>query len=99
MITPEGEKFWNRLDYLSIRPISGYTAMDGFCDASGVVNPEMPRSKWNVSFADASGRTLVTTIVLYASADDLQSSIDMGLEAGMASTMQRLDELLPNLVH
>lgn len=98
MITPDGDKFWNRLDYLSINPISGYAAMDGFCDASGAVNPDMPRSKWNVTFADASGRTLVTTAVVYASADDLQKSIDMGLEAGMASTMQRLDELLPSLV-
>ncbi len=97
MILPDGEKFWNRLDYQSITPISGYVAMDGFCDASGTVNPAMPRSKWNVSFADASGRTLVTTAVVYASADDLQKSIDMGLEAGMASTMERLDELLPSL--
>lgn len=98
MITPEGDKYWNRLDYLSIDPISGYRAMDGFCDASGVVNPGMPRSKWEVTFAEKSGKTLVTTRVIYASSDDLQKSIDMGLEAGMASTMERLDELLPTLV-
>ena len=97
MITPEGDEYWNRLDYLSIDPISGYTAMDGFSDAAGTVNPNMPRSQWTVTFAEAGSRTLVTTSVLYASADDLQKSIDMGLEGGMASTMQRLDELLPSL--
>lgn len=97
MITPDGEAYWSRLDYRTISPIDSYTAMDGFCDESGVVNPDMPRSSWDVSFTDSSGRTLVTTIVLYASADDLQKAIDMGLKDGLASTLERLDELLPTL--
>lgn len=94
MITPDEQRFWNRLDYLTIDPIDTYTAMDGFCDEAGVVNPDMPRSQWIVTFADASDRTLVTTVVQYASSDDLQKAIDMGLEGGMASTLERLDELL-----
>ena len=98
MITPDAQHFWNRLDYLTTDPIDSYTAMDGFCDEAGTVNPDMPRSNWEVTFAGASDRTLVTTIVIYASPDDLQKAIDMGLEGGMASTMERLDELLPLLV-
>jgi uncharacterized protein YndB with AHSA1/START domain len=98
MLTPDGQSFWSRLDYTAIDPIDSYAAMDGFCDETGVVNPDMPRSQWRVTFADLSGRTLVTTMVLYASPDDLQKSIDMGLEGGMASTLERLDELLPLLV-
>ena len=94
MITPDEQRFWNRLDYLTIDPIDTYTAMDGFCDEAGVVNPNMPRSQWVVSFADASHRTLVTTVVQYASSLDLQKAIDMGLESGMTSTLERLDELL-----
>jgi uncharacterized protein YndB with AHSA1/START domain len=97
MVTPDGQHFWNRLDYLTIDPIDSYEARDGFCDEAGTVNPDMPRSKWEVAFSDASDRTLVTTIVQYASPDDLQKAIDMGLEGGMASTMERLDELLPLL--
>ncbi|MES3100445.1 SRPBCC domain-containing protein [Sphingomonas faeni] len=94
MVTPDGQHYWNRLEYVETDPIDGYTAMDGFCDETGTVNPDMPRSKLVVTFADASDRTLVTTIVQYASPDDLQKAIDMGLEGGMASTMERLDELL-----
>jgi hypothetical protein len=44
-----------------------------------------------------SDRTLVTTVVQYDSPDGLQKAIEMGLEGGMASTMERLDELLPSL--
>jgi len=97
MVMPDGEAFWSRLDYLKIDPIDGYTALDGFCDETGTVNPDMPRSNWKVTFTDASDRTLVTTVVLFSSAEDLQKTIDMGMEAGMASTLERLDELLPLL--
>jgi hypothetical protein len=36
----------------------------------------------------------VTTVVLYNSSDDVQKAIDMGLKDGLASTLERLDELL-----
>jgi hypothetical protein len=36
----------------------------------------------------------VTTVVLYNSPDDVQKAIDMGLKDGLASTLERLDELL-----
>jgi uncharacterized protein YndB with AHSA1/START domain len=97
MVTPEGEAFWSRLDYLTITPIDGYAAMDGFSDESGIVNGDMPRAKWDVTFTDVADRTLVTTVVQYASAAALQTVVDMGLKEGMASTMERLDELLPTL--
>jgi len=97
MVTPDNEKFWNRLDYKTINPIDGYTAQDGFCDETGAVNPDMPGSYWDVAFTDESPRTLVTTVVKYASAGSLQAAIDMGLKDGLASTMERLDELLPTL--
>jgi len=98
MITPDGQKYWNRLDYKTVDPIDGYTAQDGFCDESGIVNPDMPGSLWDVGFADVGARTLVTTMVRYASPEALQAAVDMGLKDGLASTLERLDELLPTLV-
>jgi uncharacterized protein YndB with AHSA1/START domain len=97
MITPDGQKFWNRLDYKTIKPIDGYTAQDGFCDEAGSVNPEMPGSQWDVSFSDEKARTLVTTLVNYASVESLQAAIKMGLKDGMTSTLERLDDLLITL--
>lgn len=94
MVTPEGQRFWNRLDYQTIQPIDGYTARDGFCDETGIVNPDLPRANWDVTFDDTHDGTLVTTVVQYASSDDLQKAIDMGLKDGLTSTMERLDELL-----
>jgi len=54
----------------------------------------MPRARWDVSFTEKADRTLVVTQVLYASAEDVQKVIAMGLKDGLASTQERLDELL-----
>lgn len=97
MVTPDGQAFWSRLDYHAINPIDGYAAFDAFSDETGAVNAELPRARWDVAFTDAKERTLVTTIILYASSDDVQKAIDMGLKDGLASTLERLDQLLPAL--
>ena len=94
MVTPDGQAFWNRLDYQTINPIDGYSALDGFCDEGGIINPDLPRARWDVSFTDVLEWTLVTTIVFYNSPEDVQKAIDMGLKDGLASTLERLDELL-----
>jgi uncharacterized protein YndB with AHSA1/START domain len=94
MIMPDGQAFWSRVDYQEVTPIDGYKGLDGFSDETGVVNPNMPRSRWNVTFTDSQAGTLVTTVVQYNSPDDVQKVIDMGMEQGMASTLERLDELL-----
>ena len=94
MVEPGGQEYWGRLDYQSIHPIDNYTALDGFSDASGALNPDLPRAQWNVTFTDASSRTLVTTVVSYNSPAELQKVIDMGMKEGLTSTLERLDELL-----
>ncbi|MCV9936789.1 SRPBCC domain-containing protein [Boseaceae bacterium BT-24-1] len=97
MIEPAGPEYWGRMDYETIRPIDNYTAFDGFCDATGALNPDLPRAKWDVTFTEQGPRTLVHTVVAYQSAEALQQVIDMGMKDGMTSTMERLDELLVSL--
>lgn len=99
MVMPDGQEFWGRMDYQTIRPIDGYTLLDGFCDETGTLSPDMPRARWDVSFKDAGARTLVETVVAYGSAAELEQVIAMGMEAGMTSTLERLDELLSTLVN
>jgi len=94
MVEPNGQEYWGRMDYQTIQPIDNYIALDGFCDDTGALNPAFPRSEWHVTFSDVLTRTLVETVVSYASPEALQQVIDMGLKDGLASTLERLDELL-----
>ena len=97
MVEPNGTEYWSRIDYQTIRPIDGYTALDGFSDASGAINPDLPRSNWRVTFSDQAAHTLVETVVAYGSSEALQQVIEMGMKEGLTSTMERLDELLLTL--
>ena len=97
MVEPNGQEYWGRMDYQTIEPIDRYTALDGFCDATGTLNPALPRSSWNVTFSDVGTQTLVENVVSYASAQALEQVMQMGLKEGLTSTLERLDELLATL--
>jgi uncharacterized protein YndB with AHSA1/START domain len=100
MVEPGGRQHWGRMDYLKIRPIDGYTGLDAFCDENGVVNTKLPRANWNVNFKDiADDKTLVENVVTYASLEDLETVIRMGLKEGLSATLEKLDELLAKLVN
>lgn len=97
MVMPDGQAYWGRMDYQTIRPIDGYDVLDGFSDETGALDPNLPRATWAVSFQDLGRQTLVQTQVSYGSTEDLEKVIAMGMEQGMTSTMERLDELLDAL--
>lgn len=99
MVDPNGTEYWGRTDYLSIQPIEKYTALDGFCDENGVINSEMPRATWVVTFQETAGQALVHTVIQYESLADLEKIIQMGMETGLAMALETLDELLEQLQH
>jgi uncharacterized protein YndB with AHSA1/START domain len=97
MIDPGGAEYWSRLDYLKINPIDHYSALDSFCDNEGNINPAFPRANWDVSFSDFGENTLVENVVTYSSLADLEKVVEMGMQEGLTSTLERLDDLLLTL--
>lgn len=97
MVEPNGTEYWGLTEYTEIHPIDYYKALDAFSDLDGNINTELPRAKWNVSFQDFGENAIVETIVTYKSLSDLETVINMGMEEGMLSTLERLDDLLATL--
>ncbi len=97
MVDPDGTEYWGRTDYITIQPIDSYTSWDGFCDETGTLNPDLPRAHWEVTFTDKGEHAMVETIVTYHSLEDLETVIQMGMQEGLTSTLERLDELLDRL--
>ncbi len=97
MVEPNGTEYWGLTEYVKIKPIDYYTALDAFSDAGGEINKDLPRADWLVAFTDKSKNTLVETTVTYKSLSDLEQVINMGMEQGMMATLEKLDELLLNL--
>lgn len=97
MVEPKGKEHWGRMDYRDIHPIDSYSALDGFCNADGELNTKLPRSTWNAVFTDVGSKTLVQTLISYNSLADLETVVQMGLEQGLTSTLERLDNLLETI--
>jgi uncharacterized protein YndB with AHSA1/START domain len=94
MVDPNGTEYWGLTEFLTIQPIDFYTSTDAFCNAEGEINEDLPRAKWLVTFTGEDQNTLVETLVTYTSLQDLETVINMGMEQGMAATLEKLDELL-----
>ncbi len=97
MVSPEGEEYWGYTEYFDVNPIEHYRTLDAFSDSEGKINNELPTGKWLVKFDDKGENSVVTTVVTYDSLEDLEKVIKMGMEEGMKSTLEKLDELLTTL--
>ncbi|PVY39714.1 SRPBCC family protein [Pontibacter virosus] len=94
MVGPEGEEHWALANYKTIEPKKRFTAVDGFADAEGVVNTEMPQSKWDVSFTPKDEVTLVENLITFDDLAQLETIIQMGFKEGLTMAMEGLDALL-----
>ncbi len=94
MVDQEGNEYWGYTIYNNIRPIDYYETTDAFCNEAGEINKDLPGAKWEVTFTDKAENTVVETIVYYNTLNDLETVINMGMEAGMIATLEKLDELL-----
>lgn len=94
MQSPEGQKHWGMTTYQQIQPQDFFTAHDGFCDESGVINPDMPQMNWHTAFADAGENTKVIVTLTFETLEALHATVKMGFEQGYAMSHKNLDELL-----
>lgn len=99
MVDPEQKEYWGYTEFVKINPIDEYISIDAFSDETGTINTDLPRASWEVTFEDAGEHTFVHTIVTYETLEDLEQIIQMGMEPGMESTLERLDELLESLTN
>ena len=97
MLDPGGAEYWGRLDYGEVEPKDRFTALDGFTDETGALDPNLPRSHWDARFGGSGDTATVTLLTTYGSPEDIDKVVAMGVEAGMGSTLDKLDILLTDL--
>lgn len=94
MVGPEGEEHWSFINYETIEIQKYFAGIDGFSDAEGNANTELPQSKWRNSFQSQGDETLVTIDITYSDLAQLEAIIQMGFKEGLTMAMEGLDELL-----
>lgn len=94
MISPEGQERWAIQEYTSITPKTNFKLDNAFADKDE--NPELPGSKWDYTFTEQNGNTLVSINIYNESLERLEKLID-GFKIGMAMSLTNLDTVLETL--
>ena len=97
MVSPEGERHWNKTIYLKIQAEDFLDVEDFFCDEDGNEKKELPATKWRVLFTTTPSGTKVQTTTTFYTREAMKQLIDMGVKEGTRMTHDNLDELLIKL--
>lgn len=95
MTGPDGEKSAGYWDVLEVEAPRRFVVDDGFADAAGKPNPQMPVTRMELELTErADGGTTMTFVSTFASTDAMKQLIEMGMEEGMRAAMGQIEGVL-----
>lgn len=89
-----GMESWGKAVYAEIDEPRKIVYTDYFSDAEGNTNADMPSTDVTMEFVDLDGRTKLVSRSEYASAEALETVMNMGMLQGITETWDRLEERL-----
>jgi uncharacterized protein YndB with AHSA1/START domain len=95
MTSPEGERYPGWWKVLAAEAPLRLEFEDGFADADGNVNEQMPTTRTVVTFTELPGnRTRMLMEARFPSSQAMEQLISMGMEEGLAAAMGQIDAIL-----
>lgn len=97
MSGPDGERSSGYWEFLAVDPGRSFEVLDGFADADGVPNSEMPAMRMTFVFETTDSGSRLTTTTYFPSFEALETLLGMGMEEGMRGAMGQIDAVLADL--
>ncbi len=94
MVGPKNEHHYSRADYTKIDNGKSFEGLDAFTDEKGVINKDMPRTKWKVDFKKAGTGTTVVITITAETREALEKTLESGFEEGFKMGLNNLEEYL-----
>lgn len=94
MTGPAGEKARGWWRFLTLEEPRSLEFEDGFSDDSGLPNAEMPTVRARVELEPTAAGTRMTVRSQFATAEDMERLVQMGMVEGMTQAMGQIDEVL-----
>jgi uncharacterized protein YndB with AHSA1/START domain len=95
MTGPEGDQPRGYWEVLEVEPPRRLVFRDGFANADGTRNDELPTSTGRVSIQDVGGgRTRMTIESVFPSAGAMEQLLAMGMEEGLKEAVGQIDAIL-----
>jgi uncharacterized protein YndB with AHSA1/START domain len=97
MTGPDGTVSHGWFRFLAIEPLRRIEVEDGFGDASGAPNPEMPTMRMVFNFERTATGSRFTSVTTFPSVEAMEQLVQMGMEEGLKSAMGQIDTVLADL--
>jgi uncharacterized protein YndB with AHSA1/START domain len=95
MTAPEGEKYHGWWRVIAVDAPRSLEVEDGFADGDGVPNTELPITVMRMHLEEFSaGRTRMTLESRFASLEQMDQLVAMGMEEGLQAALGQMDALL-----
>lgn len=97
MTGPDGTKAGGWFRYLAVEPCTRFEVEDGFSDASGAPDTNMPTMRMVFRFEPSHTGSRSTVVTTFASLEAMQQLVNMGMVEGLKSAMGQMDAILADL--
>jgi len=94
MTGPRGEKARGWWRFLAVDEPRLLEFEDGFADESGEPNPQMPTTRASVELEETAAGTRMTVTSRFATVEQMEQLVQMGMVEGMTLAMGQIDRLL-----
>jgi uncharacterized protein YndB with AHSA1/START domain len=94
MTGPDGEKAHGWWRFLSIDEPRSLEFEDGFADEAGTPNPDIPTTHARVDLHETSDGTRMTVTSRFATLEQMEQLVAMGMVEGMTLAMGQIDDIL-----
>jgi len=94
MTGPDGEQAHGWWRVLAIDEPRTLEFEDGFADESGAPSPDLPVVRARVELAAAGNGTRMTVVSRFATQEQMQQMVEMGMVEGMREAMGQIDGIL-----
>lgn len=97
MTGPDGDQSRGYWEFISVTPLESFEVLDGFGDADGSKNSQLPSMRMAFRFTQTPTGSQVSTTTSFNSAEDLEQLLAMGMDEGMRQAMGQMDAVLADL--
>jgi uncharacterized protein YndB with AHSA1/START domain len=97
MTGPDGESHGGYWEWISVDPFKSFEVRDGFASPDGEPNDQMPSMRMHFVFEEIGKGSRVTTTTYFASLEELEQLVEMGMEEGLRAAMGQMDTVLADL--
>lgn len=97
MTGPDGDEPRGWWKVLVAEPPRRLEFEDGFADADGVPDPDMPTMLMRVDITDAAAGTRMSVTTAFPSPEAMEQMLKMGMDEGMSLAIGQIDEILAQL--